>query len=282
MVSLATILLGPLYAADSPGDLMVIELPVFALLFLASISFACNLNCYHDREVDSLKKRELSESVELIGLPTMKKIMVLENMVIFFCILFFLLSGHLPVAFLGLMGWLFSYIYSAPPFRFKGRGVVGPLPVILGVYVLPILAGHMILDPDLSSGFIFFVTGYAVLNLGINLVNVAEDYEVDMKCGISTAAHRLGVRTTVTLASLFTIIGSLTVIPFLSPRGLSLLSLLPFALLLSALVFTCADIGTIPLSKEPERVSGLKGKRLPLYFISTRYPMVLILLLSLM
>ncbi|MEF8874995.1 MAG: hypothetical protein V5A88_10065, partial [Candidatus Thermoplasmatota archaeon] len=64
LVSLATILLGPLYAAESISALINIDLLLFGILFFFTVTFACNINCYHDREVDALKKKHLARSVK--------------------------------------------------------------------------------------------------------------------------------------------------------------------------------------------------------------------------
>ncbi|MFO8110651.1 MAG: UbiA family prenyltransferase [Thermoplasmata archaeon] len=281
LVSLATILLGPLYSAGSISDLFDLNVLFFALLFFVSISFACNINCYYDKEVDSLKKTILSDSVDIVGKSNLRIMMAIENIFVFLLVLYFLSIGNPYVAVLGALGCFLSYAYSAPPFRLKSKGILGPVPVNIGVYVLPILAGHMVLDTNISALFLFFVFGYALLNLGINLVNVAEDYQVDKKCGIFTIAHRLGIKSTVILASLSSFAGSLVVAISLYFRVTNTYSLIAFVLLVVAAVSTFLDISSTLFSDDIGSQVQYKGKKLPLYFIATRYPMVLLLLFAL-
>jgi len=282
LVSLATILLGPLYAADTLSDLLNIDLLLFGILFFFSVTFACNINCYHDRDVDALKKKHLARSVETLGASTVKDLMILESLVVLVLIVYFFLRGHIEVALLSSIGWAFGYLYSAPPIRLKNKGLLGPIPVNLGVYVLPILAGHLVIDTDVSAAFLLFIVGYALLNLGINLVNVAEDYEVDRKRNITTAAHRLGLKRTVGAASLTASVGAVVVLITLYPHVKDIYTGLFFLVFLIALLFTSVDITSILLSKDIHEQAQKKGGRLPIYFISTRYPMVLVLLFALL
>ena len=279
LVSLATVLIGPLFAADGFSELISMDVFLFGILFYSVVTFACNINCYYDVDVDSLRKVELADSVKYLG----KKLVVamfLEVFVAFFAVIMLVLRGHFLVGVLGLTGLFLAYGYSAPLIRVKSKGAVSPLPVILGVYVLPPVAGHMIVDADISIWFGCFVLGYALLNLGINLLNVAEDHSVDKRTGIRTVSHTIGLKRTA-LGSLITYtIGAVMV---LFVFGIMLvdgwLAMAVFILCVMTSLFVGLDISTIFLSKvQLEKTIQKKAKRLPLYFIVTRYPMVLFLL----
>ena len=145
LVSLATVLIGPLFAADGFREIISMDVFLFGILFYSVVTFACNINCYYDVDVDSLRKVELADSVKYLG----KKLVVamfLEVFVAFFAVIMLILRGHFLVGVLGLTGLFLAYGYSAPLIRVKSKGAVSPLPVILGVYVLPPVAGHMIVD----------------------------------------------------------------------------------------------------------------------------------------
>ncbi len=282
LVSLATILIGPLYAADSIYALLDIDLLLFAILFLSTITFACNINCYFDRDVDILKKKNLARSIDTLGVSNVRTLMIFETFVISILIGYFFFQGYPIVALLAAIGWFFGFAYSADPIRLKGRGLLGPIPVNLGVYVLPILAGHLVMDKDPSQGFLLFVTGYLLLNLGINLVNVAEDYDVDKKRDITTTAHKLGIGKTIKTASLTSWIGGAVIFLTLFPLIDDFLTGIIFIIMFIAIIFTSMDITLIIFSNDIHKYAQKKGKRLPLYFISTRYPMVLLMLFSLL
>jgi len=282
LVSLATILIGPLYAVDTISALITIDLLFFGSLFFLSITFACNINCYYDREVDALKKKRLARSVNELGISRVRGLMILESVIVFGLIFYFFFEGYLIVALLASLGWIFGYIYSAPPIRLKSRGLLGPIPVNLGVYVLPIFAGHLVMDPSISRRFLIFTAGYVLLNLGINLVNVAEDYEVDKRKKIFTAAHKLGIKKTVGTASMTTSLGGAIVLGTLFTQVKDTYTALGYLAMLIAVLFTIVDITSIFLSEDTGYGAKKKGKRLPLYFISTRYPMVLLLFFAIL
>ena len=282
LVSLATILIGPLYAADSISAILDLDLLLFAILFLSTITFACNINCYFDRDVDILKKKNLARSVDILGVSNIINIMIFETIVISILIGYFFFQGYPIVALLASIGWFFGFAYSADPIRLKGRGLLGPIPVNLGVYVLPILAGHLVMDKDLSPGFLLFVTGYLLLNLGINLVNVAEDYYVDKKSDITTIAHKLGIGKTLQTASLTSWVGGAVIFLTLFPLINDFLTGTIFIVMFIAIIYTSMDITLIIFSKDIHKNAQKKGKRLPLYFISTRYPMFLLMFFSLL
>ncbi len=282
LVSIATVLLGPLYAADSFSQLYSIDLVFFALFFFSTVTFSCNINCYHDRKVDSLKKIELSQAVEDIGIRTLRDTMYIESIISFTLLGILFFRGYPIVSLLGIIGWILAYAYSAPPFRLKSRGFLSPIPVNIGVYVLPILAGHYIVSSTPSSSFLVFLAGYAILNLGINLVNVAEDHEVDKSCGIETISHKLGVGNTVAMAGITTLAGAVMVIVTIYVQTHGVYSLLFFSMMVMATMFTSYEIWIISSKEDKEKWAQKKGRRLPLYFIGTRYPMILLLLFSIL
>ncbi len=281
LVSLATILLGPLYAADSLSSLLTLDLLLYAFLFLTTITFACNINCYHDREVDSLRKKNLARAVENLGEPLLRKIMIVESISAFILIIVFFIRGEPAVSILASLGWMLGYLYSAPPVRLKTRGILSPIPVNIGVYVLPILAGHLLISHELSTKFLFFVLGYAILNLGINLVNVAEDYQEDKKCGIKTIAHFVGIKNTISLAWSTTLIGGFIVLITLFPHIQNVPSAALYVMMGVFIFYTFVDILSIHFADDIKKETKKKGGKLPLYFIGTRYPMVLLLLVTL-
>ncbi len=282
LVSLATILLGPLYASDTLSSLLDLDLLFFGILFLFSITFACNINCYYDRDVDVLKKKHLARSVDRLGASNVRDLLIFETIVIFSLIVYFFLQGYPIIALLASLGWLFGFGYSSEPIRLKSRGYLSPIPVILGVYVLPILAGHLVIDNNLSAGFLIFVAGYSLLNLGANLVNVAEDYVVDKKSNIMTMAHKLGVDKTIGTASLTAWVGGAVILLSLFPLINDFFTGTVFIIMLIAILFTSIDITLIIFSEDIHENTQKKGERLPFYFISTRYPMVLLMLFSLL
>lgn len=279
LVSLATITLGPLFAAGTTADMIDFDLLIFAVLFLSIITFACNINCFYDIEVDSLKKKRLADAVRHIGRTKLKILLVLESITALIAVSYFAFLERYLISILGLIGLLLAHAYSAPPMRLKSKGILSPVPVNVGVYVLPIIAGYLVIDSVITPLFLTFVLGYALLNLGINLVNTAEDYTVDKKIGIKTAAHSIGLKYTIYLSSVSTITGgTVIVIIFALKTSMEILPLALLFLILITVGYTAFEITGILSHDNLEKAAQSRGKRLPLYFVVTRYPMVLFLL----
>ncbi len=280
LVSLATVLLGPLFAAHTLSDILILDVLLFGLLFYAVVTFSCNINCYHDVEVDSLRKVKLARSVKYLG-GKLVFVMGIEVFVSLLLVFLLIIRGHLLVGLLGLFGLALGYMYSASPIRVKSRGIISPLPVNIGVYILPLVAGYLVVKSDISWLFLLFVAGYAVLNLGINLVNVAEDYKEDKDKGIKTISHSMGLSKTISTAVMSLLIGTgiiLTVFYVLLRFDLPVIVSFSFGAVTMLLVPVdlLSLFGDVEyLEKKVQR----KAKKLPLYFIITRYPMVLFLLI---
>lgn len=283
LVSFASVLIGPLFASNSVDDIISLDVLLFGVLFYSVVTFACNFNCYHDVEVDSLRKIYLAHSVKHLG-KKLVSAMILEVFVAVSAIIMLALRGHLLVSILGLTGLLLAYTYSAPSTRVKSKGIVSPLPVILGVYVLPPLAGHMIIDVNISLYFGFFVIGYALLNLGINLLNIAEDHSVDMQTDIRTVSHAMGLEMTAFMSLSTYVVGAMTVIyVFVIMLEVIWPAMIVFSLCIITISSVGFDISTIFTGKiSLENAIQNKAGRLPIYFVVTRYPMVLFLLVLLM
>lgn len=283
MVSLASILLGPLFAADKVGDLLTADILWFAVFFYAVVTFSCNINCFYDVELDTLRKKKLAWSVNQLG-SKMIPLMAFETFVAALALTALYIRGHPTVVVLGIIGWILAYIYSAPPLRIKSRGIFSPLPVNIGVYILPPLAGFLIIDDKLTGTFVLFLAGYSLLNLGINLVNVSEDYSTDRMVGVKTISHILGLRRTLTIAGVSSAVGSVSVlISFNMLLTFRTTSSVLFLLCALTMLITTVDIGMISLKKgNPESMAREKAEKLPFYFIITRYPMVLLLLFDLL
>ncbi len=283
LVSIASILLGPLFAADKIGDLLSVDILWFAVFFYAVVTFSCNINCFYDVELDTLRKRELAKSVNHLG-KKMISLMAAETFVATLALLALYMRGHTMIVVLGILGWLLAYTYSAPPLRIKSKGILSPIPVNIGVYILPPLAGYLIVGDELTGTFILFLAGYSLLNLGINLVNVSEDHSTDMAAGVKTISHSLGLKGTLALAGISSAVGSASVlISFSILLTFHATTAVLFILCVFTMVLTTVDISIISLKKESlEMLARDKAGKLPFYFIVTRYPMVLLLLFNLL
>ena len=268
-------------AAHSLYELGNADVLLFVALFYINVTFACNINCYYDRDVDRLYKRELYFATERLG-KRLSVIMALEVLASLIITTVLLIHGKWLAAVLSLLGLFFAYSYSAPPLRIKGRGKYSPLPVMIGVYVLPIIAGYSVLSMDFSPCFWGFLTGYFFLNLGINLVNVAEDVDVDAKAGIRTIGVEKGARVVLRTAWISQLLGVSAPLFLLPMLRMNLWVLSFFILSLITALYTFFEIFALYLSLDPLKAAKKGGKNLPKWFVITRYPLLLMAIFALL
>lgn len=282
LVSFASATLGPILAASNLRELLNMDVGLFIVLFYLVATFSCNINCYYDVDVDALYKKRLSNAVRAIGRRRMAVIMTAEVLLAIAISIILALHGHLITSILAITGLLFAWAYSSPPFRAKGHGLWGQLLVNTGIYVLPLLGGYLILSGEIAVAVWAFILLYAIMNTGINLVNSAEDYQEDKEIGIRTAAHALGIKRTMRLAVFLMLTGYLSLLFILLAfyrkggwSGIAGVSILSVAALFFIFDTVKCTLPEADMAGQAKRC----GKRVPLWFVITRYPIWLFLLL---
>ncbi|MEF8836065.1 MAG: UbiA family prenyltransferase [Candidatus Thermoplasmatota archaeon] len=265
---------------------------VYLALYFLLITFACNINCLYDVKIDEKYKEHMSNAVRTLGKDKVKVFIIFEAVAILGLVSFLLYRGYYITSLLSLSGLTFGYIYSAEPIRVKKRGFFSPLPVLIGLYTLPVLGGWFIFQNTLSLYIVVFCVGYALLNEGITLVNTCEDYKEDMEEGIKTWAHIFNMKNTMRLAFIFTTFGGLLAIigVILKPLNMGWTFYSTYS---SILFIMMGIINTIMIlrigggiyeagSKEDlEKSCKSAAKNMPKWFISSRYPLVIMTLLLL-
>jgi 1,4-dihydroxy-2-naphthoate octaprenyltransferase len=288
IASLPTAALGIILASRTWSDIFQIPVLLFILLFFVVLTYSCHINCLHDAEVDKKYKRYMSDAVQSLGISAVKKIMAAEIALACGLILLLCLVQREPIYVLGTIGILCGYIYSAPPLRVKKRGVLSPLPVMLGLYFLPIPAGGFVVTHHLTVLSLLFGFGYSLIMQGITFINTCEDYKEDKSSGIQTLAHVLGIRKILLLAAFFVLVGGLGdifLLIFWKLRGhhLSLSSTIAILTLGIFFLFSIFSITKslffTSRSQDPYRQSKRIAFQMPNWFLSTRYPLLLISLI---
>ncbi|MBS3790839.1 MAG: UbiA family prenyltransferase, partial [Candidatus Thermoplasmatota archaeon] len=266
---------------------------IYISLYFLLITFACNINCLYDVKIDEKYKEHMSSAVKNLGKEKIKGIIILEAIAIIVLISVLFFRGFVITALLSLSGLGFGFIYSAEPVRVKRRGVLSPFPVLIGLYILPVLGGWFIFRDVLTLYIVVFCVGYALLNEGITLVNTCEDYKEDMEEGITTWAHIFNMKRTMRVAFIFTTLGGL-----LAVIGVMMKPILTgwtFYNIHSSILFIGMGIvNTIAIlkiggdiydagSKDDLQKSCKKAaKNMPQWFISSRYPLLMMAVLLLL
>jgi len=286
-IQVATIphaLLGIFMAAYTLDDIMKVDNLVYVMLYLLLITLACNINCLYDIDVDKYYKKSLYDATVSLGVKNVKILIVIEGIIAIFIIFYLYTRGHVITAALSFIGILLAAIYSSPPPRIKARGFLSAFPTFVGLYMLPLLGGWYMLRDSLKISFILFIAGYALMNEGFTLVNTCEDYAEDKREGIKTWAHIFGIKNTLRIAFVFSSGGILCIFPVMNNifyGSLNMgkaISLAFVGVFLFALINSMRDVWKAIDSHDLQKSSKKYARKMPLWFISTRYPLLLAIL----
>jgi len=279
-------------------EFLVVELTIFWMPILISISslkqlgtWVCaeaflllfvlyalgdGINCLADRDLDAVYKTHLSRAVYELGVPFVTFLTVLE------IVLALGLAIHLSWLtgkwiFLGLVsfGIFLGVGYSIRPLHFKSRGVGHLVCLWLLLYFVPMLYAALIVTDELSLAVAALAASYATVEMGVILVNTAEDYPEDLDAGIRTTVVALGLHRGIALASWMvavggaSFVGTFCVLYF--KAGISYPSYLAVALLAGVCVLVGRAIwrlarltGTQAPSESIQEVKRC-GKRVPIW-----------------
>lgn len=197
-------------------EFFVAELPIFLIPLLLSIgswgSFANPLlyvglaaiillfnvgdmiNCYADYELDAIYKSHLSNAVYELGKDHVRTQIILSAAGgLLLTIVVAILSKQLYLIPLTIAGGFIGLQYSIRPFHFKSKGV-WQLLCLWGI----IFFGPMLYTAIITAGFpgwtqLLVITAYGFHQMGIIMLNTAEDYTEDKAYGLKTIIVQLGL-----------------------------------------------------------------------------------------
>jgi len=289
IASLPTASLGIALAARTWTEIVQCSVLLYILLFFVLLTFSCQINCLNDMEVDKKYKIYMSSAVQSLGILKLKRIMALEIGLALGLIIALAVQEKNWLYLLAIGGLVIGTAYSAPPLRIKKRGIASPLPVFFGLYFLPIVAGWFIIRHCVSVFILLYGIGYALIMQGITFINTCEDYDEDKTSGITTFVHILGIRKTLLLGSVFVLCGGFLIIYlYLSQRIKMHMIRMPFLpiLLILFILFIFSILGIskklyfISRSANPFFFSKMEAAHMPGWFLTTRYPLIFLALIS--
>jgi 4-hydroxybenzoate polyprenyltransferase len=186
---------------------------IFFLLF----AFGDMINCLADRDLDAVYKPHLSEAVYGLGVP------FVTFQVIATAVFAIALSIHLSIilnrpliAVLVIAGLILGAAYSVKPIQLKGRGLLQLFCLWIIIFVGPMLFVWLLLSATISIEIIIFAAAFGTLQMGIILVNTAEDYPEDKAANIKTTIVALGLQKGIKLAFALVAAGAIGVLITLS------------------------------------------------------------------
>ncbi len=179
------------------------------LIFFLLFAFGDMINCLADRDLDAKYKPHLSCAVYNLGVP------FVTFQVILTAVLALAVAAHLSftlhrwqLLFLVAAGIVLGGAYSVEPFRLKGRGLLQLVCLWLIIFVGPMLMVTALFDVWPPPELVAFAMAYGAVQMGIILVNTAEDYPEDRDAGVRTVIVSLGLGRGISLASALTIGGA--------------------------------------------------------------------------
>lgn len=213
-------------------EFFVAELPIFLIALLLSITswndfasptlymgliaiillFNCGdmINCYADYEQDSVFKSHLSNAVfELGKRNVLLQIIISASLALLLTIAVALMTHNYYLIPLTVGGTFLGLEYSIKPFKFKSRGFM-QLICLWGI----IFFGPMLYTSIITSGFpslpqLLIFTFFGLHQMGIILLNTAEDYTEDKLNGLRTIVITLGLHRAMNFALVLVIISGL-------------------------------------------------------------------------
>jgi 4-hydroxybenzoate polyprenyltransferase len=245
---------------------------IFFLLF----AFGDMINCLADRDLDAVYKPHLSEAVYGLG------VRFVTFQVLATAVLALALSIHLSwimnrwlLSVLVAIGLLLGAAYSVKPIQLKGRGLAQLICLWLIIFVGPMLFVAFLINAELSLTVLVFAAAYGTLQMGIILVNTAEDYPEDLEAQVTTSVVALGLHRGVALAFWLVAVGSVGVLValalMLKERGADLLWALALFPSLGACLYVLLAIAGLRRSikcanlQESIQAVKYKAKRVPLW-----------------
>jgi len=168
------------------------------------------INCYADYRLDAIYKSHLSNAVYELGRKNVKWQIILSMLGGLLLTVVVALYSRQPYLIpLTLAGGFIGMQYSVPPFHFKSKGI-WQLLCLWGI----IFFGPMLYTAIISGGFPGYMelavfAAYGFHQMGIILLNTAEDYTEDMAYGLQTIIVRLGLHRAMNLAFILVVVSGL-------------------------------------------------------------------------
>lgn len=246
---------------------------IFFLLF----AFGDMVNCLADRDLDAVYKPHLSEAVYGLGVRFVTfQVLATAGLALALSAHLSWLTGRWLLFALVAVGLALGAAYSVPPVRLKGRGFAQLVCLWLIIFVGPMLFVALLVSAFPPPSLLFLLAAaYGTLQMGIILINTAEDYPEDLAAGVRTTVVAAGLQAGVTLALWLAAAGSAgllaTLCALFSQRhaGLPwLAALLPAA---CACVYVSAGILGLRRALEGAEIEGQiravkrEAKRVPMW-----------------
>lgn len=196
-IFLIPLLLNISHWTDFTNPVLYVGLLAIILLF----NIGDMINCYADYKLDAIYKSYLSNAVYELGKKNVKWQIILSGVLaIVLTIVVALINKQYYLIPLTIMGTIIGLQYSTKPFKFKSRGLWQLLCLWGIIFFGPMLYTAIISKdfPNLNQLLIFSLYGFH--QMGIIMLNTAEDYTEDKANGLNTITIYLGLHRSMNVA----------------------------------------------------------------------------------
>ena len=198
-----TIILVPaLLLAGSGAAFGTATFVAVAVMIRLIIHFGDMVNCLADRDVDAIYKTRLSDAVYGLGLANVRwQIRVTGTAILALAAYLAVTTRHWDILLLIVVELYFARQYSVPPLHLKGAGGWQIPTLFVIIYGLPMLLVARAFPIDLGWPILLVVAGFGVSQVGVIVVNTAEDLPEDEEYGIRTSVLALGLSRAIGVAT---------------------------------------------------------------------------------
>lgn len=182
------------------------------VMALSVMHFIDMTNAYADRDVDAVYKTRLSESVYGLGLANVRWQIACTGVGVLALATYFTIdTGHWDLLPLVAFTLFIGAQYSIPPIHLKNSGI-WQIPGLGAVLLwLPMLIVVRAIPGEMSWLLLAAIIGFGVNQVGIVMVNTAEDWPEDAAFDINTCVRALGLTRAMATATGMIAVGGTTV-----------------------------------------------------------------------
>ncbi|MGW5055178.1 UbiA family prenyltransferase [Actinokineospora sp. NPDC004072] len=239
-VEVAIYLIPPLLILGSGAELLGPTYLIAFLTALCGIHFIDMTNVVADRDLDAIYKTRLSDAVYGLGVRNVRwQLRVTGAAALGLGCYLWATTGRWEVPALVAATLVLGAQYSIPPLHLKGAGIWQIPALILILYWLPMLMITNALPGPVGWPVLAAIAGFGVSQIGVVLVNTAEDWPEDEAFDIRTCVRVMGLSRSMGVATGMVAIGGGTACAAVYALGGPTVGL---GLMVAAVVFTAAHV----------------------------------------
>lgn len=164
-----------------------------SVMWYLSHMIGSQVNCLADYHLDQMYKKHLSAAVDRLGRVSIWICILAESILALAVTLYMAnLTGKWILPVLWSVGYVVTMFYSLEPLRFKRRGILNPLSLILVLYILPVSYGYIALRNEIDIVLVSLFSAVGLQMFALILMNEVEDIPEDKAQCVETPCVKYG------------------------------------------------------------------------------------------